>query len=160
MFKKLIAVCCTTFLLIAATHSIAYSKQPTPSKAQLTAITQCVTPYVRLRTTKAVVFAIYDGPIYHVMRHAEDNEKRELLNEFLLKFDDKKCEVVYSDRMDEGPPISEVFPNDFGRIATRNSYRYYMSIYGKDFMQKSLANSTGLNQIQKEELRRLGFKVK
>jgi hypothetical protein len=160
MFKKLIAVCCATFLLIAASHSIADSKQPAPSKAQLTAITQCVTPYVRLHTTKAVVFAIYDGPIYHVMRHAEDNEKHELLNEFLLKLNGKKCEVVYSDQMDEGPPISEVFPNDFGRIATRNSYRYYMSIYGKNTMQKSLANSTGLNQIQKEELRRLGFKVK
>jgi hypothetical protein len=153
-------------LVLVLCLAIAFPSLATPkvSQADLKIISECVKSSPRFKTKKNVVFAVYDGPIYQVMSHLLENGNVEFWREFLVKVKNQKCEILYSDEMGDALPISHKFPNDFGRKATRNSYRYQVSVEGREKLQKWLdkrdAKQDPLDSIQAEELQRLGFKVK
>ena len=136
----------------------------TVSKGNLNIISECVKPFERYRVKKVVIIQIYDGSVYHVVRHIVDNSNQESINQFLLTIKEKKCDVVYSDKMGDGPPVSEVIKSELGRIATRDYYRYLTKVQGKSRLQEWLnslpTNTWQINNIDREELRKLGFKVK
>lgn len=160
MMKTLIAIALSVLLAIsipaiAATNNV--------SKANLAIISECVKPFARYRVTKVAIIQIYDGPIYHVVRHMVDNSNNLSLSQFLIKIKNKKCDAIYSDMMGDGPLVSEVIKGDLGRVATRDYYRYLIIVKGKASLQKWLsglpANTPQLNAVEKEELEKLGFKV-
>jgi hypothetical protein len=160
MMKTLIAIALAVLLAI----SIPVMAAPkSVSKANLAIISECVKPFARYRVTKVAIIQIYDGLIYHVVRHMVDNSNDLSLNQFLIKIKNKQCDAIYSDMMGDGPPVSEVIKGDLGRVATRDFYRYLIIVQGKDSLQKWLsalpANTTQLNDVQKEELEKLGFNV-
>ncbi len=159
--KKLSFTLALVLCLAIALPSFA---RPKVSQTDLRIISECVKSNPRFRAKKNVVFAVYDGPIYQVMSHILDNANEESWREFLVKIKNQKCEILYSDGMGDAPPISHKFPNEFGRVATRNSYRYFIENEGREKLQKWIdgldPKDNRLDSIQKEELRRLGFKVK
>ena len=158
--KTLIAI---VFVVLFAVTPPAIAATKTVSKANLAIISECVKPFARYRVTKVAIIQIYDGTIYHVVRHMVDNSNDLSLNQFLIKIKNNKCDFLYADMMGEGDPVSYVFKNEFGRTATRDYYRYLIIVKGKDSLQKWLsglpANTRQLNTVKKEELEKLGFKV-
>ena len=158
--KTLIAI---ALIVLFAVSTPAVAATKTVSKANLAIISKCVVPSVRYRLTKVVIIQIYDGPIYHVVRHALDTSNNLDLSQFLIKIKNNKCDVIYSDMMGEGDLVSDVIKGDLGRTATRDFYRYLIIVKGKDSLQKWLsglpANTRQLNTVEKEELEKLGFKV-
>lgn len=158
--KTLIAIALAVLLAISIP---AMAAPKSVSKANLAIISECVKPFARYRVTKVAVIQIYDGPIYHVVRHTVDNSNELSLSQFLIKIKNKKCDVIYSDKMGDGPLVSEVIKGDLGRVATRDFYRYLIIVQGKSSIQEWLsglpANTPQLNSIDKEELEKLGFKV-
>jgi hypothetical protein len=153
------------FLISVLTVSLFFTlpalSTPSIGKGHQKIVSECIKSSPRFHTKKNVIFAVYDGPIYQVMSHILDNANEESWREFLVKIKGSKCEILYSDDMGDAPPISQKFPNAFGRAATRNSFRYFIKEQGKERLQQWVDNKhSSLDQIQKDELKRLGLNVK
>ncbi len=147
-------------LAIVVAIAIPSFASPKVSPQNLAIISDCIKTF-RVKSEKTAIIQIYDGPIYQVVRHGIDNSGSRSYMPFLVKVKGKKCELIYSSYMGEGDKISDAFPNEFGRIATRNYYRYLIQVQGRAAIQRWLDSGSGqLNQTEKKQLESLGFRVK
>lgn len=150
----------TLALVIIFAIAIPSFANPKVSSQDLAAISECTKPF-REKVEKTAIIQIYDGPIYQIVRHGIDNSGNRSYMPFLVKIKDGKCDVIYSSFLGQGEKISDAFSGEFGRVATRNHYRYLAQARGKKSIQKWLdSGSNQLNEIEKTELKSLGFKIR
>jgi hypothetical protein len=128
----IIKVFLTSILIVSLFFTLPALSTPSIGKGHQKIVSECIKSSPRFHTKKNVIFAVYDGPIYQVMNDMGDT-----------------------------PPISQKFPNAFGRAATRNSFRYFIKEQGKERLQQWVdSKHSSLDQIQKDELKRLGLNIK